>query len=228
MKAGLKPRAELELDGLALDPYCKLYLPLWKLDGDSFMSKDAYGHLCTNHGSIWILQGRSFDGVDDYVDCGSPPSLYQTPNNQWTIMAWVKPSELTGLRNIVRKNASGNGYYLRNNAGSIQSLLHWSDGTYTPRLGGTFSLGIWQHVAIVYDGNVRKHFKDGVEVGSWTENKTLSFETTAFVAIGRNSTGDSEYWNGLIDEVRIYNRALTSEEIKAHFLGARVPKVRQL
>ena len=54
----------------------------------------------------------SFDGVDDYVDCGSLPSLYQTPNNQWTIMAWVKPRELTGSRNIVRKNGGGNGYYL--------------------------------------------------------------------------------------------------------------------
>ena len=49
------------------------------------------------------------------------------------------------------------------------------------------------------------------------------------VVIGAgNNPATQQYFNGLIDEVRIYNRALSEEEIKAHFLGTRVPKVRQL
>ena len=50
-----------------LDPSLVLYLPLYQLDGASFMSRDAYGHLGVNYGSTWTPQGRSFDGVDDYV-----------------------------------------------------------------------------------------------------------------------------------------------------------------
>ena len=46
---------------------CVLDLDFKHLDGDSFMSnRDCYGHLCTNHGSKWQLNGRYFDGVDDY------------------------------------------------------------------------------------------------------------------------------------------------------------------
>jgi len=50
------------------DPSLELYLPLYELDGSSFMSKDACGHICLVTGALWGSQGRTFDGGDDYID----------------------------------------------------------------------------------------------------------------------------------------------------------------
>ena len=51
--------------GFGHEPGCVLALPFRHLDGDSFMDRSVYGHLCTNHGSRWQLDGRYFDGVDN-------------------------------------------------------------------------------------------------------------------------------------------------------------------
>ena len=57
------------------DPYLALCLPLYMLDGASFMSRDAYGHLCTVTGALWRPNGRYFDGVDDLISIPSHASL---------------------------------------------------------------------------------------------------------------------------------------------------------
>jgi len=53
--------------GLALE------LDFKHLDGNAFMSRDVYGHLCTNHGSKWQLDGRYFDGVGSYIETAPIP-----------------------------------------------------------------------------------------------------------------------------------------------------------
>jgi len=54
---------------------CVLALDFKHKDGDSFMDRSVYGHLCTNYGSKWQLDGRYFDGVDDLVSIPDAPSL---------------------------------------------------------------------------------------------------------------------------------------------------------
>jgi len=70
MKAGRLNRS------IGLDPRvgCILDLPLRYLDGDSFMSRDVYGHVCTpRNGAKWTLRGYHMDGVDDYVEIPDSP-----------------------------------------------------------------------------------------------------------------------------------------------------------
>ena len=66
-----KYRAEAKLDKLALSPYCQFYLPLFRVDGSSFMEGSAYGHLMTEVGAYWRAgeygYGHYFDGSDDYI-----------------------------------------------------------------------------------------------------------------------------------------------------------------
>jgi hypothetical protein len=69
-------------------------------------------------------------------------------------------------------------------------------------------------MAMTYDGSTFKAFKDGVIVGSISVSGSI-YSNTAPVEIGRIAGDD--YWNGFIDEVRIYNRALTPKEILAHY-----------
>ena len=56
---------------------CAFAIDFKKKDGDSFMSDDVFGHLCTNYGSKWQLDGRQFAGGTQRLDCGTSPVLHQ-------------------------------------------------------------------------------------------------------------------------------------------------------
>ena len=75
MNAALKHHCRPEPE-LGHEVGCVLALPFRYLDGEKFMDRSAYGHLCTNHGSKWQLDGRYFDGVGNYVDCGVASVLH--------------------------------------------------------------------------------------------------------------------------------------------------------
>ena len=74
-------------------------------------------------------------------------------------------------------------------------------------------IGQWQHVAATYDGAVARFYIDGVEVASkpWA----AQIGTSNAWRIGSSRTDGSRYWDGLIDEARIYDRALPVAEIAA-------------
>jgi len=219
MKAGgLKLRAELELDRFALDPYCKLYLPLWKLDGDSFADRSAYGHLCTNHGSLWTPRGRSFDGVDDYVITADSLDFAY-----FTVETWAKFDTL-GFQHIVANRVSSSDY----------KFDLWIDGTsFKLRLGITvggvqvymesseagtiMSANKWYHCVGVFDGSKIYTYLNGALDYSKNATGSLTSKTDP-VTIGRAAYDASNYTDGLIGEVRIYSRALTPQEILDHYI----------
>ena len=113
-------------DELVLDPSLVLWLPFRYLDGGSFMSRDAIGHECTNYGSLWTSQGRSFDGTDDYVDCGNDESLDIT--DAITIEAWFNMSNVNSV--IIKRYTSLGG----SNRGGWQ-LNPQSDGSIAGYVG---------------------------------------------------------------------------------------------
>ncbi|MFH1882647.1 MAG: LamG domain-containing protein [Planctomycetota bacterium] len=79
---------------------------------------------------------------------------------------------------------------------------------------GNIELDVWTHAAAVWDGATMRLYKNGVEVGSIAKGGTLSTNPDAKVSIGNQpaETGDRP-WDGLIDDVRIYDRALSVDEI---------------
>ena len=218
MITGLNPRAEVALDGFALDPSCVLYLPLWKLDGDSFMSKDAYGHLCTNHGALWTPRGRRFDGEDDYVDCGSDTSLDLT--DEITIEAWMKIKDFTDA-----------GYLLaRNLASPIDSMQY---GIYVEKTEIVYiiveqstwdtekavTIGKRTHlVALIKSGSYQKLYLNGVYQGKTTCPTIVSRDWKLLIGMRNDNGGQKFPFNGLIAIIRIYNRALTPQEILDHYI----------
>ena len=80
---------------------------------------------------------------------------------------------------------------------------------------GIIDLDIWTHAAAVWDGAAMRLYKNGVEVGSLEKGGTLSTNPDAKVSIGNQpaETGGDRPWDGLIDDVRIYNRGLSVDEI---------------
>ena len=131
-----------------------------------------------------------------------------------TLEAWVYPTVTpSGWRGVVGKDVDR--YYLM--AGS---------DTGRPATGGTFTTGgnantyapaglavnTWTHLAAAFDGTTQRLFVNGVQVASRAQSGALT-TSTGPLTIGHNFYG--EHFTGLIDEVRIYNRALTVTEIQA-------------
>jgi len=176
------------------------------------------------HGATWT-QGKfgkalSFDGVDDYVEIPDSASLDIT--DAITIEAWVKPrGSYADLEfpTIVRKEGA---YALRfgHSTGNLNGIV-WIGGSvvYSNSIENAWDTTKWTHFAFVYDGQYLRLYRNGVEAAS-PKAYTGTIDVSAN-NLGIGATGEGNYlFNGIIDEVRIYNRALSEEEIRAHFKGA--------
>jgi hypothetical protein len=134
-----------------------------------------------------------------------------------TLEAWVYPTVApSGWRTIIEKEQPGNMvYYLQ--AGSSSSNQP-ATGVYTGgaerTLFGTGQLAIntWTHLAATYDGATQRLYVNGTQAVSRTQTGTIQTSGSP-LRIGGNSIW-GEYFQGRIDEVRIYNRALSQAEIQ--------------
>src|SRR5262249_19415969 len=135
-------------------------------------------------------------------------------SNSFTLSAWVNPaSTFTDFRSILVKNYS---YYLYASVTGYcgnGSLLGGFNGATAQTVCQPSPLPVntWTHLAVTYTGSTLTFYRDGVAVATSTVSGTLS-PTTGTLQIGGSQFG--EYFNGLIDEVRIYNRALNDTEIQ--------------
>ena len=214
----LRSRAELELDRFALDPYCKLYLPFRKLDGNSFADHSAYGHLCTNYGSLWTPQGRSFDGVDDYVEVPFSESINLKKAitfEGWVVIDSVADRRISGSKQTHYRwidYEAGTGKYQWNVGNGSEWIVAGVVQTWT------LPIGEWFHLAYVVDweNGWAKVYLDTVEKSSITFAAGAVAGNTNDLYIGSFATG--YFWLGKHDEVRIYNRALTPQEILEHYI----------
>jgi len=219
MITALRPRAEIELDRFALDPYCRLYLPLWKLDGDSFMSRDAYGHLCSRSSvPYWTPQGWKFDGNDDYVDCGSGTSL-DLRNISFTLEAWAKRDSI-GTYDFIINQAEAAAANKNLQFGFMDynkfSFSFYDNDLISPLAYTDTDWHLWVGR---YDASnrSRKIFRDSVEVASDTAG--THYQGFAALTIGQRITvAPPNNFDGLIALVLIYSRALTPQEILEHYI----------
>jgi len=163
--------------------------------------------------------GLNFDGGNDYVDAGNAASLNIT--NAITIEAWVKTTTITAQRNIIMKGggtATNYGIDIGSIAGKLR-FFGYASGVAKGIIlaGGTvIDDGIWHHIAGTFDGTNWIIYRDGVVDNSKVDAATLT-PTTETLQIGaRQSTG---YFDGSIDEVRIYNRALSASEIMELYIN---------
>jgi hypothetical protein len=200
----------------------------WKFDeGGGTVAKDSSGH--GNDGTVYGNPqwgsgysggGLEFDGVDDYVDCGSDPSLDLTA---WTITFWLNAAENKNYSGFVIKglDAAENYEVLGFADGSMHFPITFRDGTRTfvNTAGGTIVVGEWSHFAYSYNSaRGRRFYKDGTLMFSDAQSGTPQSSTDP-LTIG-NERPLSRFVNGIMGDVRIYNRALTDAEIRQ--VGARL------
>ena len=179
----------------------------------------------TLSGAAWTTQGKfggalSFDGVNDWVTVPDAAVLDLTTG--MTVEAWVYPTAGGSgpvWRNVVIKERSGGEVYnLYSANGSNVPVVYVIRAAQTnPPQDATgtvaLALNVWTHLAATYDGATLRLHVNGVQVGSRAVSGAL-LTSTGVLRIGGNSVW-GEYFEGRIDEVRVYNRALTITEIQS-------------
>jgi hypothetical protein len=194
----------------------------WKLDevvGTSASDSSGGGNDGTLvNGALWaagkIDGGLDFDGVDDYVDIANDSAFDLSA--AVTVAAWIKVDTFTKLWQSIVTKGDGTWRLMRNDA---TNNLKFSGTGLSPN-GATGSVnvndGLWHHAVGVYDGSKMYLYIDGNEDASVAVTGTLA--TNDFnVFIGENAQTVNRHFDGMIDDVRIYNRALSAAEIKAMY-----------
>jgi len=156
----------------------------------------------------------TFDGTNDYVDAGDNNSLNPA---RFSVEAWFYAENLVGNHDIISKGTVGGGitYFMMV---SNEVIMFYVGGSSQVNSAYTSAIATstWYHVVGVYDGANTKIYLNG----NWKDDASTPLppvSTSNNVYIGQRS-GGSNFFDGLIDEVRIYNRALTADEIRTHYL----------
>jgi hypothetical protein len=173
--------------------------------------------------------GQAFDlnGITRYVEV--PDSANLSLTGPMTLEARIKLNTNSVQQAIVEKyDVPGlNGYLLRIVDGKLQAAMCNSNlnGAQQPASGATtVTTGVWHHVAAVYDGTTIKIYLDGVLDGSVTANYAPTNGASS-LKIGARGDDANTRLNGLIDDVRIYNRALSEGEIQSVMVYDSTPPV---
>ena len=204
------------------DPSLVLDLPLYLLDGSSIKDRSAYGHLGVVTGALWTLQGRSFDGVDDYVLIADTPSLNILV--AITIEAWVKLSSVTTYDVIVAKTsaaAGGESYEIFSDSAAKALMFLNPSATFTTT-NVFYTVENWIHTVWTFSDadNKLMVYKNNVLFQEWTTTEAMG-SSAGNVGIGRRGDRGEHWFHGLIGEVRLYNRALTAQEIQRNYLATK-------
>jgi PKD repeat protein len=178
-----------------------------------------------NHGAV-SNAGRSsfskfggalyFNGYNSLVTASDSNSL--DLSGAMTLSAWVYPTSwTTGWKSLIMKERSGGlAYALSANSDLGQPATTLRIGSRDRQLhaGSHLPSSTWTHLAATYDGATQRLYVNGVQVGSRAQAGGI--ETSAHpLRIGGNTVWANQYFQGMIDEVRIYNRALSQAEIAA-------------
>jgi hypothetical protein len=202
--------------------------------GTAVSDSSGLGNVGTIAGATRVATGRfgkalSFDGVNDVVTVFDSDSLDISVG--MTLEAWVNPRSLGQFSTILMKEQFNDvAYVLYANTQYFGEPLNrpsveikTSSNVHTMHTS-QLPLNTWTHVAATYNGNELRLYINGTAVLTAVTGPIV--QSSRELRIGGNLVW-GEYFDGLIDEVRIYNRALTAQEIQADRNSAVLPQAVQ-
>lgn len=155
-----------------------------------------------------------FNGTTDYFTIPTSASL-ESPDTALTLAVWVNTKAYySGWAAPLAKSSSSTEGLYRIGYNSIYGYGVFNGMTLS--FYGSIGLEKWVFLAITYSKAYGKmiFYKDGEKLGEVAGNITPGAEKKGNLEIGRDTPYATEYFNGSIDDLRIYNRALTAAEIK--------------
>ena len=194
---------------------------LYTLDGNAQDTSGKGNNGTVNGNPVWVTAGKvggalKFNGSTDYIDCGVGSTLNIT--DAVSISAWIKLAA-TGLDQKLASNQDGTtgGYKMAVFTDNrvefeIRTSANASTLNRTVAGGTTLTTNVWYHVVGVYSqGNYIRTYVNGVLDRELVTTSILGTSTSS-CKIGSSFTGDGGLFNGTVDDVRIYNKALSAAE----------------
>jgi hypothetical protein len=176
-----------------------------------------------------------FDGKSSYVDCGNNATL--KPASAVSISAWVKQDainyygQIAGMATDTGSKESGYSVLSDNSIGGTAGYVAWisagadADGNYMSKNTG-YTLGQWNHIAMTYNGSQTKVYVNGTAATPGTSesgNIDYTYVTSFYIGVYWTPVGGQTQWwlpyKGLIDDVGVWNRALSAGEISWLYNG---------
>jgi trimeric autotransporter adhesin len=153
-----------------------------------------------------------FNGTSDYLDGGDVLNL----NSNFTVSAWIKPAVSANMSIFSKRNTPyTQGYDLTINA-SGKLVMSWMNGSLRSITSNTtIPNNIWHNVAVIYNGTTARLYIDGVLDKTATLPPPIS-STHSFLVAAANGSGGTPvtYFNGTIDEIRVWDVALTELQMR--------------
>ncbi len=205
----------------------------WKFDensGDKAYDSSGYGNNGTLYGGLdttgWT-NGKfnfalNFDGIDDYVSIPNSPSLQTIA--QLTIEAWININKIQSRMTIVSKHYNEYELMIDNSGSQLRFYKFDRNSNYweCAYISFSFETQKWYHLGVTMNGTKITFYINGVKYSpSGYFYSPMAYGTipgTHPLYIGRR-VWSTNYFNGIIDEVKIYNYALTDEEILKEYLN---------
>jgi parallel beta-helix repeat protein len=198
----------------------------WQLEGNgggrftnsvnsSILEGNCTGSVCNSKvtgyvGNAFGFQGTN--GVYSEVDITNTSGFPTISNGNYAFEAWIKTNSSKENNTIFAFDTKDPSWYVKNG-----NKLVIYDGVSIESGTGVISDGNWHHVAFVREGtttNQTKFYLDGTLLSVGTHSSSLVLPS--ILRIG-SSGGTNDYFNGTIDEIRFYNRTLSSDEISLHY-----------
>jgi len=199
----------------------------YKLDGDatdSVGSNDGTVSGATVDTSGKLNSCYSFDGTNDTIRIDS----FVTGTNDYSISAWFNSSTTdANYRELVWLGTSANGDSIgiyKDNVNDIEAGVYGTAATNCAASG--YIDGAWHHVVATFsNGNTVKLYMDGVFIGTDTVSYSIVQDTYDYIG---SLQGSSYYWSGKIDEVGIWDRALSADEATTLYQEGRAEPFSQI
>ena len=201
----------------------------WKFDegyGSTVIDISGYGNTGTVYGANCVTDCKSgsclkFDGIDDYIQIPHSNSISGFANGL-TASFWIKLDNVTKRQSILNKyNSAGNqrGWFIEYNISNGIGFYASSDGiNYYEWHSPSFipTVGIWYHVAVAWQSNTIPKFYINAQLISTVGTATISNiynNSGVSLYIGKSQYDSSRNFKGTLDEVKIWNRVLTVNEV---------------
>jgi hypothetical protein len=211
----------------------------WKFDEtsgppyvDDYAGNDATCTACPSPVAGIVNGAQSFDGLGDQVDAPDVGTWDWGKDDNFTIAYWMKTSASTaGNRVIVARDDPGSNLHWWvgcDNSGRVRFQLRDvnGNGAYIGDKGNILNDGVWHLVTAVRDNSadMNRIYVDGVKIDSAYHDYTAGFGGTVDLNIGYLNLGGHYRFEGIVDEVATFDKAMTQSEILTHYNNGLIGK----